>query len=141
MAQQPIEILIRKNDGATGGASEGIEKVDKTPTTASPRKPTQEINRTAQLVLTRAISLGKEALGTVLDKHAEWSGDSIMSNKYKRALNIGSSALMIYAGGWIGAGYVAGKEILGIYSSIKDLQIERRKIEYNNARLGRVVNK
>ena len=25
------------------GASEGIEKVDKTPMTASPRKPTQEI--------------------------------------------------------------------------------------------------
>ena len=39
-----------------------------------------------------------------------------------------------------GAAYVAGKEILGIYSDIKDLQIERRKIEYNNARLGRVNN-
>ena len=141
MAQQPLEILIRKSDGTTGGASEGIEKVDKTPATASPRKPTQEINRTAQLVLTRAIALGQEALMSVMDKHSDWTGDSVMANRIKRTMSIGGSALAIYAGGWIGAGYVAGKEILGIYTDIKDLQIERRKIEYNNARLGRVVNR
>ena len=138
MAQQPLEILIKKSDGATGGAS---DNVGESPTTASPKKPAERTDRTAQLVLARVMALGKEAINVGLDKHVAWTGDSVVANKIKRAMSIGTTALTIYLGGWIGVGYTAGKEILGFYGEIKDLQIERRKLDYNKERLGRVVNK
>lgn len=139
MANEPIEILIRKGDGSGGDTS----KIDKTPTSTNKKKPVTDDgkSKTAQLVLTRAIALGQEALMSVMDKHSDWTGDSVMANRIKRTMSIGGSALAIYAGGWIGLGYVAGKEIIGAYTNFVDMEIEKRKIIYNNMRVGRVVNK
>lgn len=137
MAGQPLEILIRKGEG-------GDPELEKTPATGVDTKPeakAKEADNTKKLIQNRLISLGKDAITTAIYKTAEFTGDSLLARSTERALNIGAAGLAIYATGWIGVGYTGVKEAIGIFSGYVDKANEIRDINFNKARLGKVVIK
>lgn len=134
--QEPLEILLKK--GVSGGDGK-----PQTPSTQDNLPETQqgETNPLSQAVAAQVVSIAKQGMLTGLRNYGAITGESRKQTNIENAVNIAGALGTLAVAGPVIGGIVVGTQVIlsGVQSTINQ-NLERRKSEFDNARLG-VISK
>lgn len=137
--QEPIEILLKKGVSGADGSTPATPSPSNQPN--APERAQPETNPTAQLVAAQVVSVAKQGMLIGLRNYGDITGESRKQQSIENAINIaGAIGTIAVAGPFVGGAILVGQSVLaGIQSSVTQ-NLERRKVDFDNERLG-VISK
>ena len=132
MSQKQLEILIKK----------GIENAETTQTPTNreetPRRK-NETSTTKKATQAHLIGVAKRAINLGISKSGDLTGNYEIARKANNALALaGVIGTFVATGPVLGTVIVGGQALLESATAGIDLYVEKRSLEYNNQRLGRI---
>lgn len=136
-----IEILIKK-DMVEGGTTEtAAETPSPTNRKAEPKPKKTQADKNKELAMAHVVSITKNALMTSLNDYGDFSGNALDVRGANTLINVASMGVMLAtAGPLVGGVVIAGTAVLSAIKSATNNAREQRQINYNNVRLGGILN-
>lgn len=151
MAENQNKIFIHissTNEGSGVNANQNITTGNNINKTTS-KKPKQagEKDENDYIVATMLVNEGKKIMSAAISNYANITGNSITANRLNAFSTIASYGLSLYAGGWVGAIYVATdiaiKEATKLINTSKtnaQIELMRQRVGYSNLNGSRGTN-
>lgn len=136
MAQQPLEVYIKKGLGNTDGS------INTTPTNQEvmPEAVPEATDKKDNVVAAQVVNIAKQGMLLGVRNYGAVTGRAREQQGIENAINLASIvATYAVAGPVVGSIVLAGQAVLGGVQSSINQGLQERQINYNNARLGVVT--
>lgn len=130
MAQQPLEILIKKGVGGVTAATPTNQEV-------KPETVKGETDKTKSVVAAQVINIAKQGMTTAISNYGAITGRAREQQAVENLINIaGTVTTFAVAGPVVGGFMLAGQVALSGIQSATNQALNNRQVNFDNARLG-----